>query len=62
MDPAHSFKYAATLQNTQKGGDPILIRIGKKTGHGRGKSTNIIIDEYAEKWGFMFYEMGVKFD
>ena len=60
--PAHSFKYAATLQNTQKGGDPILIRIGKKTGHGRGKSTNKIIDEYAEKWGFMFYEMGVKFD
>ena len=60
--PAHSFKYAATLQNVQSGDDPILIRIGKKTGHGSGKSTSAIINEYAEKWGFMFYEMGVKFN
>ena len=60
--PAHSFKYAATLQSAQAGDDPILIRIGKKTGHGSGKSTEKIINEYAEKWGFMFYEMGLKFD
>ena len=58
--PAHSFKYAATMQNSQGGDDPILIRVGKKTGHGSGKSTTKIIEQYAEKWGFMFYEMGVR--
>ena len=58
--PAHSFKYAATLQNRQGGPNPILIRIGKSSGHGAGKPTKKIIAEYAEKWAFMFYEMGLK--
>ena len=57
--PAHSFKYAAALQADQGGSDPILIRIGKSSGHGAGKPTKKIIAEYAEKWAFMFYEMGV---
>ena len=57
--PAHSFKYAAAMQRAQAGQDPILIRIGRNAGHGRGRPTRKIIDEYAEKWGFMFYEMGV---
>ena len=59
--PAHSFKYAAKLQNNQIHDEyPILIRIGTSTGHGAGKSTKKRIKEYAEKWAFMFYEMGVK--
>ena len=59
--PAHSFKYAAKLQNHQIHDEyPILIRIGTSTGHGAGKSTKKRIKEYAEKWAFMFYEMGVK--
>ena len=57
--PAHSFKYAAMLQNAQGGDSPILIRIGTSTGHGAGKPTKKRIEEYAEKWAFMFYEMGV---
>lgn len=57
--PAHSFKYVATLQSGQGGPDPILIRIGTSAGHGAGKPTSKIIEEYAEKWAFMFYEMGI---
>jgi len=58
--PAHSFKYAAKLQKHQTSDDyPILIRIGTSTGHGAGKSTKKRIKEYAEKWAFMFYEMGL---
>ncbi len=57
--PAHSFKYAASMQNAQAGVAPILIRIGTSAGHGAGKPTQKRIEEYAEKWAFMFYEMGV---
>ena len=59
--PAHSFKYAATLQNAQSTGNPKLIRIGKSAGHGAGKPTKKKIKEEAEKWSFMFYEMGLKY-
>jgi prolyl oligopeptidase len=60
--PAHSYKYAAKLQKNQMSdANPILIRIGTKTGHGAGKSTKARIRETAEKWAFMFYEMGIKY-
>ena len=59
--PAHSFKYAAALQEGQVGNAPILIRIGQSSGHGAGKPTRKIIQEYSEKWAFMFYEMGIGF-
>ncbi len=57
--PAHSFKYVAALQNAQGGSEPIMVRIGQSAGHGAGKPTKKIIEEYAEKWTFMFYEMGL---
>ena len=61
--PAHSFKYAATMQqHIKKGGNPILIRIGKSAGHGSGKPTSKIIQETADKWAFMFHEMGVRYN
>ena len=59
--PAHSFKYAATLQNSQSGNNPILLRIGMSAGHGAGKPTDQRIKEAAEKWSFMFYEMGIDY-
>ena len=60
--PAHSFKYAAAMQNNALSNqDPILIRVARNVGHGKGRPTKKIIDEYAEKWGFMFYEMGVDY-
>ena len=57
--PAHSFKYIATLQEKYHGKNPVMIRIGVKAGHGGGKPTSKIIEEYADLWSFAFYNMGV---
>ncbi|MFD1094587.1 prolyl oligopeptidase family serine peptidase [Salegentibacter chungangensis] len=56
--PAHSFKFAAELQDKQAGNEPVLIRIETKAGHGAGKPTNMIIEEYADIFGFTLYNMG----
>jgi len=53
--PAHSFKFAAKLQETHKGENPVLIRIETNAGHGAGKPTSKIIDEQADIWSFVFY-------
>jgi prolyl oligopeptidase len=58
--PAHSFKFAARLQEDQQGPAPVLIRIETKAGHGAGKSTAQVIDEQADKWAFMWQNMGLK--
>ena len=55
--PAHSFKFAATLQAAQAGPKPILIRIETKAGHGAGKPTTKIIEEAADKWAFLIREL-----
>jgi prolyl oligopeptidase len=57
--PAHSFKYAATLQEKYKGKNPILIRIETRAGHGAGKPISKVIQEQADMWSFMFYNMGI---
>ena len=57
--PAHSFKYAATLQAAQACNNPTLIRIESKAGHGAGKPTAKVIEEAADIWSFVFYNMGV---
>lgn len=59
--PAHSFKFAATLQEKQGGDAPVLIRIEMNAGHGAGKPTDKAIEEIADKWAFMFYNMGMKY-
>ncbi len=59
--PAHSFKYAATMQSMQRGDNPTLIRIETKAGHGAGKPTSKIIEEYADRLSFMFYNMGIDY-
>lgn len=56
--PAHSFKFAAALQNAHVGVNPVLIRIETNAGHGAGKPTDKIIQEQADKWSFMLYNMG----
>ena len=53
--PAHSFKFAAKLQEVHKGDNPVLIRIETNAGHGAGKPTSKIIDEQADIWSFVFY-------
>ncbi len=57
--PAHSFKFAATLQEYQTGTNPVLIRIGVNAGHGAGKSVAQTIEEYCDIQAFTFYNMGV---
>lgn len=58
--PAHSFKYAAALQEAQGGDAPILIRIETKAGHGAGKPTSKQIQEQADIYGFLVKSLGVK--
>ncbi len=55
--PAHSFKYIATLQEVYEGDNPVMIRIETDAGHGAGKPVSKVIDEYADKWAFAFYNM-----
>jgi prolyl oligopeptidase len=58
--PAHSFKYAAALQDIASSStkNPLIIRIETKAGHGGGKPTQKIIEEIADEYSFMFYNMG----
>jgi prolyl oligopeptidase len=58
--PAHSFKYAATLQEMQTGPAPILLRVDLKAGHGAGKPTAKQIDETADKYAFLVQSLGMK--
>jgi prolyl oligopeptidase len=53
--PAHSFKFAAQLQKSHVGDNPVLIRIEEKAGHGAGKPISKILDEQADIWSFVFY-------
>ncbi len=55
--PAHSFKFAATLQENQQGANPVLARIETSAGHGAGKPTSKIIEESADLLSFMFFNM-----
>ena len=57
--PSHSFKYISTLQEKYKGSNPVLIRVETKAGHGSGKPTSKYIEEVADQWSFMFYNMGI---
>lgn len=57
--PAHSFKYAATLQASNTGNAPKLIRIDSKAGHGAGKPVSKVIDEYTDIYSFIFYNLGI---
>jgi len=59
--PAHSFKFAARLQEYNTGKNPTLIRIDTKAGHGAGKSTEMVIAEQTDKWAFMFQNMNLKY-
>lgn len=55
--PAHSFKFAATLQEKYKGSNPVMIRIETKAGHGAGKPTGKVIEEAVDKFAFAWYNM-----
>lgn len=54
--PAHSFKFAAQLQESHAGSNPVLIRIDVNAGHGAGKPISKTLDEQADRWSFFFFE------
>ena len=58
--PAHSFKFASELQDKQSGGNPILIRVETKAGHGAGTPVSKRIEQYSDIFGFTLYNMGFK--
>lgn len=57
--PAHSFKFAATLQEAHAGDNPVFIRVETEAGHGAGKPISKVIEEQADIWAFALYEMGL---
>lgn len=57
--PGHSFKYAAALQAADIGPKPHLIRIETRAGHGSGKPTEKIIEEFADQWAFIAEHTGM---
>ncbi|MBD2482428.1 prolyl oligopeptidase family protein [Planktothrix sp. FACHB-1365] len=59
--PAHSFKFAATLQENHVGENPVLIRIETKAGHGAGKPTAKIIEEIADEFAFLKQVLNMNF-
>ncbi|PRY14850.1 prolyl oligopeptidase [Pontibacter ummariensis] len=57
--PAHSFKFISELQEKGAPGNPYLIRVDVRAGHGAGKPTSLLIQEYADTWAFVYKNMGV---
>ena len=58
--PAHSFKFAATLQECNDGTNPTIIRIDSKAGHGAGKPMAKVVEEQADIYGFIMYNLKMK--
>ncbi|HEY0112754.1 MAG TPA: prolyl oligopeptidase family serine peptidase [Allosphingosinicella sp.] len=58
--PGHSFKYTAALQAANTGPQPKLIRIETRAGHGSGKPTEKIIDEFSDMWAFIAHHTGLR--
>jgi len=56
--PAHSFKFAATLQEKHAGSNPVLIRIETDAGHGAGTPISKAIEQQADRYSFAWYNMG----
>ena len=56
--PAHSFKFAAELQEKHAGNSPVLIRIETNAGHGAGTPVSKTIEQYADIFAFTLYNMG----
>lgn len=60
--PGHSFKYTAALQAADTGPKPKIIRIETRAGHGSGKPTAKLIEEYSEIYGFLAKWTGLELE
>jgi prolyl oligopeptidase len=52
--PAHSFKFTAAMQKADPNGNPILLRVETRAGHGSGKPTSKLIEETADIYAFLW--------
>jgi prolyl oligopeptidase len=59
--PAHSYKFAATLQQNQLGNNPVLLRVQTDAGHGKGTAASKQIEEWADIWSFVFENLGMQY-
>jgi prolyl oligopeptidase len=60
--PAHTFKFMATLQENASCANPALVRIETKAGHGAGKPTDKQIEESADIYSFIMFNLGMEPD
>ncbi len=58
--PSHAKKFAATLQATADGAEPVLLRVETKAGHGLGKPVAKIIEERGDVYAFLFKLFGMR--
>ncbi len=58
--PLHARKMAARLQAASTSGQPVLLRLESKAGHGQGKPVTKLIDAYTDIWTFVFMQLGIK--
>lgn len=55
--PAHSFKFISALQDKHQGENPVLIRVDVDAGHGAGKPTEKVIEEWSDVWSFVLWNL-----
>jgi prolyl oligopeptidase len=60
VDALHARKMAARLQAATSSGQPVLLRLETKAGHGAGKPRSKVLDELTDEWGFLFWQLGIK--
>ena len=60
VDALHARKMAARLQAATSAGQPILLRLETKAGHGAGKPRAKVLEELTDTWSFIFCEAGVE--
>jgi prolyl oligopeptidase PreP (S9A serine peptidase family) len=61
VDPMHSRKFAARLQAATASDSPIILRTSATTGHGGGTPLAILIEEYVDRYAFLFHELGLEY-
>lgn len=60
VDPCHARKFVARLQAVDTGSNPILLWVERKAGHGQGKPISMQLDDSADNWTFLFWQLGMK--
>ena len=60
VDPLHARKMTALLQSVQESGNPILLRVETRAGHGVGKPIAKVIDEQTDIWSFLVWQLGLE--